>query len=107
MPTDRTGERLVGATIAAIALRAEDARTGRDGEWRNLDVRDAFIRGIRDIKVYTIAPGRIRTVSARGRDWSYVGGEALRAARTVVGAGGHVVRVDETTFVLDYTPDPS
>lgn len=101
---------IVRKTEQLIAGRADEARTGRDGEWRNLDVRRAFVRTIRGITVHTDGPCQFRTVAPdgnHGQMWSYVGGEALDKATRHVPGAGNAVRADEHTFTLTLTDTPA
>lgn len=99
--------RIAELAAAALRERVTAALRGTDGQWRNLDVRQAFIDVLRHITVDVVGPGRIRTAAPahhRGALWAYAGGEALDAARRDAGIIGTVERIDPHTFTLTFTP---
>jgi hypothetical protein len=87
-----------------IADRIATARDGSDGDWRNPDVRAAFLRALDGITVYSPGPGRVVATIAdthHGRLWHYVAHDALRAACP---ADGEVRQVAATMYHLIIRP---
>lgn len=98
--------RFAVAARRAIEARAQAARLGRDGDWRNLDVRAAFVAVADRIVVDTVRPGLITATAPRthnGRLWAYIGYDALRAVQATHRLGGTITSPDDHTFALAFT----
>lgn len=84
--------------------RADTARAGADGDWRNPDVRAAFLRAIGGISVHMERPGVVIATASdtpTGKVWHYVARDALRAAAP---DGGEVVAGGTTAYRLTFNP---
>jgi hypothetical protein len=105
-PTNATNH-VARAALRALRERADLARSRQDGRWRNVDVLAAFLRVLDGTDVHVDRPGVVRVVTPPTRHgwvWSYVGKEALEAARRRYSLIGVVRSESDHAYVLIFDP---